>query len=87
MPSRRAFLGLLAAAALDPDRALWVPGAKLISIPRPRSPYAFPDFPVFPSQRVFFLDPGVVSWSAEGVYRWDGERVELISYKLVEVDA
>jgi hypothetical protein len=36
MPSRRAFLGsLLAAAALDPERLLWVPGAKLISIPGP----------------------------------------------------
>lgn len=35
--NRRGFIGALAAAAfaLDPDRALWVPGAKLISIPRP----------------------------------------------------
>ena len=38
MTSRRAFLGALAASAafaLDPERALWVPGAKTISIPRP----------------------------------------------------
>lgn len=36
--NRRGFIGALAAAAfaLDPDRALWVPGAKLISIPAPR---------------------------------------------------
>jgi len=36
--SRRGFFGLLggaaAAIALDPEKALWVPGKKLISIPR-----------------------------------------------------
>jgi len=32
---RRAFLAMLAGAALDPERLLWRPGAKLISIPRP----------------------------------------------------
>lgn len=36
--NRRAFFAALAGAgsafALDPDRALWVPGRKLISIPR-----------------------------------------------------
>ncbi len=30
---RRAFLGMLGAAALDPERLLWTPGRKLISIP------------------------------------------------------
>jgi hypothetical protein len=37
MTSRRAFFAQLAGAAaiaLDPERALWVPGAKMISIPR-----------------------------------------------------
>lgn len=38
--NRRGFLGAIAAAlggaVLDPDKLLWVPGAKLISIPRPR---------------------------------------------------
>jgi hypothetical protein len=38
MPSRRAFLGLLAGAALDPERLLWRPGAKLISIPPAPAP-------------------------------------------------
>ncbi len=33
--TRRALLSLLAGAALDPERLLWRPGAKLISIPRP----------------------------------------------------
>jgi hypothetical protein len=39
MTSRRGFLGLLATVAagatLDPERLLWVPGAKLISVPAP----------------------------------------------------
>lgn len=37
---RRGFLAALASAtgafALDPERALWVPGAKTISVPTPR---------------------------------------------------
>ena len=35
MIGRRGFLGVLAGAVLDPERALWVPG-KLISIPSGR---------------------------------------------------
>ena len=39
--TRRNFLGCLAAAlVLDPERALWVPGKKLISIPKPKPPLA-----------------------------------------------
>lgn len=35
--NRRGFLGALAGAlTLDPERLIWTPGAKLISIPRPR---------------------------------------------------
>jgi hypothetical protein len=35
--NRRAFLAAAAAAlAYDPERALWVPGAKTISVPAPR---------------------------------------------------
>lgn len=35
--NRRAFLATLAASmGLDADRLLWVPGAKLVSIPKPR---------------------------------------------------
>ena len=33
---RRAFLAAIAVAAADPERLLWVPGRKLISIPAPR---------------------------------------------------
>ncbi len=37
MTSRRTFLAALGAAfALDPERLLWVPGAKTISVPAPR---------------------------------------------------
>lgn len=31
--NRRSFLGLMAAFVADPERLLWVPGKKLISIP------------------------------------------------------
>ncbi len=43
--NRRGFLSLLAGAAaftLDPERALWVPGRKLISIPATLCPRAHP---------------------------------------------
>lgn len=37
--SRRSFLGLLASAlVLDPERLLWVPGKKLVSIAKLRNP-------------------------------------------------
>lgn len=39
MTSRRSFFAALAGAAaiaLDPERDLWLPGAKLISIPKPQ---------------------------------------------------
>jgi hypothetical protein len=41
--NRRGFLSMLAGATLDPERLLWRPGAKLISIPEPTSA-AYPDF-------------------------------------------
>ena len=43
--NRRGFLGALAAAlVLDPERALWVPGKKLISIPAKRDGWVDFDF-------------------------------------------
>jgi hypothetical protein len=40
--NRRGFLAAaLGALAYDPERALWTPGKKLISIPRPVDLYAF----------------------------------------------
>lgn len=35
--NRRFFTSLLAGAVLDPERLLWVPGAKLISIPKQKA--------------------------------------------------
>ena len=40
--NRRGFLAMLAGAALDPERLLWVPGRKLISIPALRKLDPFP---------------------------------------------
>lgn len=37
---RRFFLAMLSASTLDPERSLWRPGAKLISIPKPAPPSA-----------------------------------------------
>lgn len=34
--TRRFFSAMLAGAAFDPDKLLWVPGAKHISIPKPK---------------------------------------------------
>lgn len=45
MIGRRGFLGAIAAAVagaqLDPERLLWVPGKKLISVPRFTAPAGF----------------------------------------------
>lgn len=38
---RRGFLGVFAALALDPERLLWVPGQRLISIPAARVSKSF----------------------------------------------
>jgi hypothetical protein len=37
--NRRGFLAMLAGAVLDPERLLWVPGKKLISIPAESAPW------------------------------------------------
>lgn len=58
-PTRRNFLGLLsagaagavAAAVVDPERLLWVPGKKLVSVPKPFQPIGL-------SVR-FMADPGI----------------------------
>jgi hypothetical protein len=48
--NRRGFLVMLAGAVLDPERLLWVPGKKLISIPAPRKldPFPFGVISVYP---------------------------------------
>lgn len=57
MTSRRGFLGaLIAGLALDPERALFVPGKKLISIPRAR-PIWLNVGDVITFQSVYALNP------------------------------
>lgn len=60
--NRRAFFAALAGAAAassDPERALWVPGRKLISIPAPRPVYTGP-FHVYPAMEGFALQAQVL---------------------------
>lgn len=40
MTRRSLFASLLATAAMDPEKLLWVPGKKFISVPKPR-PHIF----------------------------------------------
>jgi hypothetical protein len=70
LTSRRGFLAALGAFALDPERLLWQPGARLISIPAPR---------VLPFLAVgdictFGLSPGLALCTA-AVYRDAGSKV------------
>lgn len=57
---------LLGAATLDPERLLWVPGAKVISIPK-RMPLTFPSCEVWQAyhyeDHVFYvrIDAGAVT--------------------------
>lgn len=53
---RRGFLSVLLAAAVapDPERLLWTPGKKLISIPAPMVPAGFDDF------EWYYLDSAVL---------------------------
>lgn len=55
--NRRAFLALAAAASFDPERLLWHPGARLISIPKPLPPMTIHDLIATPGRHVVFDDP------------------------------
>jgi hypothetical protein len=86
VPSRRGFLGLLAGVALDPDRLLWVPGKKLVSLAAPADP------PLPMMRRDAFLEASrpivsyVLHWQGVWNCQLNGES-ECISYevKMVEV--
>ena len=69
--NRRFFLGsLLATATLDPERLLWVPGKKLISIPKPRlAALPGPWFRTYVCQGVIILQG-----SFDGTTWWDCMR-------------
>lgn len=65
--TRRSFFGMLAAglaAAVDPERLLWVPGRKLISIPKSRSQ---------------FVDPRVISVEFLRLFKINMERAAAIN--------
>ncbi len=66
-PTRRGFLSLFAAAAIDPERLLWVPGKKLISIPAPRLRYVSMDLGHSQSSAVFWV-------AKDGIYQIVGSR-------------
>ncbi len=60
---RRNFLAaLLGSAAIDPERLLWIPGKKVISVPKPSLPQALYRIPVCSSiggaYRTFDIDGG-----------------------------
>lgn len=79
MTSRRSFLAALAAAfvAPDPERLLWVPGARVISVPAPRT-LDYAAFLQWDDAFRAYQDAYVASHAAwlERVRR--GERVRLI---------
>ena len=70
MNTRRNFIAALlgaGACALDPERLLWRPGAKLISIPTPSV--------VLPVRFLFWLD-GLKGWKEiEGIPAFNSARV------------
>lgn len=71
--NRRAFLAsLLATATIDPERLLWRPGAKLISIPKGWDVYEFA------GQRFFrvFDEQGHITTDVAWYKVWDDGRVD-----------
>ena len=64
--NRRGFLAVLAAAAADPERLLWTPGAKLISIPAaPRLSSFFADLKLGDRIHLACDDCSVAGWRPE----------------------
>lgn len=89
MIGRRGFIGaLLGAAVLDPERLLWVPGKKMISIPAPTSTI----YPVF----VYYVENGYFLGSSTPPHKWITDtyaasgwdaKVETVKTKELEVHA
>src|SRR5262249_45521890 len=68
--NRRAFLAALAGATLDPERLLWVPGKKLISIPPARVKFNV-EFPFA------FRVGDIIQFAVDGSQLW---RVTVVDY-------
>jgi hypothetical protein len=74
--NRRSFFGLITAglaAAADPERLLWVPGRKLISIPK-----AIPDFPVSNYPRYLTFDVPLGGFQVGDRIQIDGETARIV---------
>lgn len=72
LTTRRGFLAALAASFVaDPERLLWVPGAKMISIPKP-----YQAIPPFNMQAFMALAMKAIADSIEQQIRshWDGNN-------------
>lgn len=70
--NRRGFLGALAAAlVLDPERALWVPGKKVVSIPSvitPDTPWViFREEITLAEFRERYIFPALISWEEQKI--------------------
>ena len=58
--TRRSLFALAAAFALDPERALWVPGSRLVSVPKPRMPDRW--LGPLPTVSVYFSSAHLLGW-------------------------
>lgn len=71
--NRRSFLQLFAAAAAgaiaDPEKLLWTPGKKLISIPKPRTDFDFGTSPAVSLPMVYWFGPQGLYVSVGGEFR------------------
>lgn len=84
MTNRRSFLTVLAGAmVIDPEKLLWRPGAKLISIPAPQpSPMRLGELWQVYSKQPFFVAGMPIYIDHEGVYQLRGNEIVLISRSL-----
>lgn len=89
MVNRRGFLqaigAALAGAVIDPERALWIPCRKLISIPKPTiqtmTIEEFDDLYIKPAVDRFFQPPNASYFlDQQGVWKWSADDWTLISY-------
>ena len=69
--TRRALLSMLTAAIADPERLVWQPGAKLISIPKPKPRFA----------RHLIADIGLVDSVTVTEWYWIGQGGELYNMR------
>jgi hypothetical protein len=80
--TRRALFAILAGAAIDPEKLLWRPGAKTISIPKQMS-QGFP-FPFYLPMEEFdrlYLKPAMAAmvkrWRRDFEAEWERDRLML----------